>query len=95
MILPSSTTEIEPVSSETTRTIASETWESPIAARCRVPSRSVPRIRSSGIGSRQPAATITLPRTITAPSWSGELGKKIVCRNSAVSSPLIRTPVVA
>src|SRR5205823_2933622 len=94
VMAPFSTTEILPVSSDTTTISASEANESPIAARWRVPrrSRTVP---SSGSGSRHPAARIWLPRMMTAPSWSGELGKNRDCRNSLDTSPLMRTPVAA
>ncbi len=75
-------------------TSASVSSESPIAARCRVPS-----VRSDSAywvsGRITPAATISSPTMITAPSWSGEYGVKIVASISAETRARTGLPVWA
>ena len=83
---PLSAREMPPVSSETTMTAASVSWERPRAARCRVRARNPSlRLWDAGRGRRQPAETILFPWMITAPSWSGEWGKKRLTRRSLES----------
>ena len=70
-IVPPDTTEISPVSSDTTTTIASDSSVRPMAARWRVP-RDFEMFDASVNGRKQPAA-ISLPfRMMAAPSWIGE-----------------------
>ena len=74
--VPSFAIDILPVSSETTTTIASDSFEIPIAALCLVPS-SLAISLSSASGSIQDAAAILLSFMITAPSCSGVFGSNI------------------
>ena len=72
IISPPSTTEIVPVSSETTITTASVSSVTPTAARCRVPTPPG-QILGKVSGRMQPAGEMLRPSAITAaPSWSGE-----------------------
>ena len=85
--------EMVPVSSETTRTAASVSSDRPIAARCLVRVwKGLRRRWAAGRGRRQAAATIVSPLMMTAPSWSGERGKKIETsrffdRTAPISAP--------
>ena len=80
-IRPPSTTEIVPVSSDTTIARASVSSVRPIAARWRLPSVRL----SSGFtvrGRKQAAAATRFPWRITAPSWSGVAGWKMLTSRS-------------
>ncbi len=94
VIRPSWATLIRPVSSLTMSTTASLCSVRPTAARWRVPMRPTPGMVSAS-GSTQPAATSRASRMITAPSCSEVPGMKMVASISAVTSPLMRTPVAA
>ena len=74
---PFSATEMLPVSSDTTTTIASEFSLIPIAARCLEPSCLFISSSFCGLGKKQPAASIIPSLIITAPSWSGVFGKNM------------------
>ena len=70
--IPLTATEMEPVSSETMATTASEFSLTPMPARWRIPSSRL-RFTLPDRGSIQPAPTMRPLRTITAPSWIGAL----------------------
>jgi hypothetical protein len=75
-IAPADATEIVPVSSETSTTAQSLSSVIPMAARCRVPS--CLEIKGfSESGRKHPAAATRDPSIITAPSCSGDPGRKI------------------
>jgi hypothetical protein len=79
------------VSSETTITTASDSSVMPTAARWRVPTpsgRSVRKVR----GRIEPAWVIRPSRITTAPSWSGEYGRKTEVRSSFDTSASIGVP---
>ena len=85
-------TEIEPVSSETMTTMASEFSLIPIPARWRMPKS---RLRFTFLlsGSMQPAANTRPRRTITAPSCIGALTKKIFFKSSADTAASSTVPL--
>src|SRR5262249_42420796 len=90
-IPPSTAIEMPPVSSETTTTTASVSSARPRAARWRVPSvRASRRLRDSG--RKQPATLMRPPWTKTAPSWSGEVGRKTLPSSSADTVASTRIP---
>src|SRR5207249_10370949 len=80
-ICPSTTIEMLPVSSDTT--IATESFSSvrPIAARWRDP-RSLPNFGFTVSGRKHAAAATLSSCTMTAPSCSGDCGRKMLCRRS-------------
>ena len=80
-ICPSTTMETLPVSSDTT--IATESFSSvrPIAARCRDPS-SLLNFGFTVSGRKQAAAAMRSSCTMTAPSCSGDWGRKMLCSRS-------------
>src|SRR6185436_19494499 len=80
-IWPSTTTEMMPVSSDTTMAMASFSSVRPIAARCRDPS-SLLRRGLIVSGRKQAAAATRSFCTMTAPSWSGDFGWKIASSRS-------------
>ncbi len=80
-IRPSRTSEIQPVSSETTTASASFSSVRPMAARCLVP-RSLLRRGFTVSGRKQAAAEMRFSWMITAPSWSGDPAWKIVTSRS-------------
>src|SRR5262249_37794471 len=80
-IWPSTTIEIRPVSSETTIATASFSSVRPIAARCRDPS-SLLNFGLTVSGRKHAAAATRSSCTITAPSCSGEVGRKMLCNKS-------------
>jgi hypothetical protein len=78
---PPDTTEMIPVSSDTTTASASVSSVTPMAARWRLPSWR----DSSGFtvsGRKQAAAATRLPCRMTAPSWSGVPGLKTLTSRS-------------
>ncbi len=88
---PSRTSEIAPSSSEMTTTIASVSSVKPMAARCRVPSV----LLTCGFvvrGRKQPAAMIRPLCMISAPSWIGEVGRKMLVISSLLTCASSRTP---
>ena len=89
---PASATETMAVSSETTMTIASVSSLSPRAARWRVPRDRSPLLACES-GRMQPAPMMVSPRTITAPSCSGEYGVKMVASRSAVRRACMSDPL--
>ena len=90
--VPSFATDIFPVSSDTTTTIASDSFETPIAALCLVPN-SFAISASSANGNTQAAAAILLLLIITAPSCNGVFGTNRLTNNCGDTSEFIGTPV--
>ena len=90
--VPSFATEILPVSSETTTTILSDSFEIPIAALCLVPN-SFAMSWSSASGNTHAAAAILLLLITTAPSCNGVFGTNIFTNNCGDISEFIGTPV--
>ena len=89
--MPSTATEMLPVSSETMITTASVLSLRPTPALCRVP-RSEESLRFSDSGSTQPAASARLLRMISAPSCSAALGKKMLRISSCEIAASVRVP---
>ena len=91
--IPFTATEMDPVSSETMATTASEFSLMPIPARWRMP-RSRERLIFPDRGRTQPAPTMCPFRTMTAPSWSGALFQKRFLRSSAATVESRAVPVL-
>ena len=90
--VPSLATEIFPVSSDTTTTILSDSFEIPIAALCLVPNSLAISV-SSASGKTHAAAAILLLLITTAPSCNGVFGTNILTNNCGDTSEFIGTPV--
>jgi hypothetical protein len=91
VILPSRTSEIVPSSSETTITMASVSSVRPIAARWRVPSV----FDTFGFvvsGRKQPAAVMRPFWMMSAPSWIGDSGRKMLVTSSRDTRASRRVP---
>ena len=90
--VPSFATETLPVSSDTTTTILSDSFDIPIAALCLVPNSFAISL-SSANGKTQAAAAILLFDITTAPSCNGVFGSKIFTNNCGETSASIGIPV--
>ena len=84
---------MDPVSSETMTTTASECSLIPMPARWRIP-RSRLRFTLLDRGSIQPAPTIRPSLTITAPSWRGALFQNRFFSSSPVTEQSSGVPVL-
>ena len=91
--MPPTATEMEPVSSETMATTASECSLMPMPARWRIP-RSRLRLVLPERGSMQPAPTMRPLRTMTAPSWSGALFQNRFFSSSLETAQSSAVPVL-
>ena len=90
--MPSMATEMEPVSSETMATTASECSLMPMPALWRMPRSELSEALFES-GSIQPAAARRPSRIITAPSCSGEFTKKMLRSSSLETSAFTTVPV--
>src|SRR5215813_3282030 len=91
VILPSRASEMVPSSSETTITTASVSSVSPMAARCRVP-RVFDTLGFAVSGRKHPAAVMRPFCTMSAPSWIGESGRKMLVTSSRDTRASSRVP---
>ena len=90
--VPSFATEIFPVSSDTTTTILSDSFDIPIAALCLVPNSFAISL-SSASGNTHAAAAILLFEITTAPSCNGVFGSNIFTSNCGDTSAFIGIPL--